>query len=178
MSALFKPLLTGVSFLLSLTATSAQRTDGGIPVHCPFTQESLERTGPLNSTGTQAFRFDTALAGNQDWYFSVTYNDTRGPHAPTARFDHAEQYFKGWLSIPENITDVHVCFRMFQGLEAKVGGQYNGCENVLGSECANDLMHSDLFPYRFESDGVPLCPGRPSRLCDGSTLQGEISHST
>ena len=101
MSTFRKRSLTILLSWLSLSDTHAQLTDGGIRTHCPF-RTSLNWTEGLNSTGTQAFRFDTALAGTQDWYFSVTYNDTRGPNAPSAPDNQADQAFRGWLSVPDD----------------------------------------------------------------------------
>jgi hypothetical protein len=134
------PLVHVLVALLSGLSCLAQNVNNTTDLDkCPRTIGSLDSTATVNSTGKVALRFDAAP--NEDWFFSVTLNDTRSSVLVSMLHD-----LQDYISFPQSTTTGRGCFYQFNGVNASVSGTgTNTCEGVLSAECV-DLLREISFP--------------------------------
>ncbi|KAH7073258.1 hypothetical protein FB567DRAFT_196422 [Paraphoma chrysanthemicola] len=133
---------------------------------CPRVIGTLSPNAPVNSTGLRSFRW---LDKMQDWYLTMSFNDTRSPFLVSQMHD-----LQGYISAPANSAAV-ACVHMLGGLNATAGGG-SGCDGVLSPECITWL--SDHMRYATRGSPRDLrCANNPNitelrRVC-GSDMASQ-----
>jgi hypothetical protein len=94
---------------------------------------SLDPSARVNTTGQVAFTWDTLRS--EEWYFSLTLNDTRSPTR-----NGQKESLQSYLSFPNSTTEARGVVFQFSGINASATGTgMNGCEGVLSTECFDKL---------------------------------------
>ncbi|UPX13501.1 uncharacterized protein EKO05_0004007 [Ascochyta rabiei] len=104
---------------------------------CPWLIEGeLSPNASVNSTGSVNLHWNALMMdpSQNDWTFTLTYNETRTQSAPTIH------YLQSYVSAPES-SDAKTCVTMFSGLNAtSSSGGRNGCDGVLDETCTKALQ--------------------------------------
>ena len=124
----------GLTALLSTSIAQAatnttNATDTG---SCPGIIRPYSPNAPINSTGFQSFRW---FQQEQDWYFTMTFNDTR-----SSSLTQSMHIFQSYVSAPVDIN-ASACIYVLPGINVEASGEW-GCDGVLSSECREWLMDS------------------------------------
>lgn len=102
-------------------------------------QGSNASGAPINSTGRSSFQLGAETNPSlrntsNDWYMSLTFNDTRAQGT-------AAQWLTSWLSVPNGASG-SACIYRLGGLNITATSTgSNGCYGVLSSPCISALQN-------------------------------------
>lgn len=160
---------------LLVTPSIAQNNTAPDLSTCLNTIGTLSSTAHVNTTGNQPFRFANPYSGDEDWYLSVTLNDTRSSLLVSTLHD-----IQGYISVPDEVEG-DACIYMFSGLDAAPGDGANGCEGLLSEDCINFLKREIRYPVSSARDreGRVRCYPAPMddearRVCGDALFQGGV----
>jgi hypothetical protein len=139
---------------------------------CDRDPDSFAPNAIVNSTGKVGFRFGEAndRINNNEWYLSVTYNDT-SRQKPIPGYLTAPHKLQGWLSGPSDASGL-ACIYKFSGVNASTSGLgMNGCNGILSAACISALGNITVSDIRDDDE----CPDfeatdEMKKQCGNSTI--------
>ncbi|KAH7402902.1 hypothetical protein BKA66DRAFT_564788 [Pyrenochaeta sp. MPI-SDFR-AT-0127] len=164
-----------VSVLFLLFTTTLTQSNGTDRRFCRYVVGNFDSNASVNSTGSRPFQFSNEFSGDQDWYLSVTVNDTRDPILVSSMHE-----VQGYISVAET-TQADICVYMFGGMNAPAGDEMDGCEGTISEECVNFLEREIRFPTPSVRDrnGERRCNPRPmddeaKKICGDALFRGPL----
>jgi hypothetical protein len=110
---------------------------------CPLhINRDFNPNAPINSSGSVNIHWNALMMDppQNDWIFTLTYNETRNRQQPYVKFD-TMHWLQGYISVP-NASEAQTCIHMFGGLNAtSSSSQQNGCDGVLDDACTSLLRN-------------------------------------
>lgn len=135
-----------LSFLSGLALAQNANNSTGNDTLCK-NQQTLDQisTGTVNSTGSDAFTWNSSVAGSEPWYISITLNET----VPDEPYTAAKRPITwSYLSVPGTTRNVSACIYQFEPRNATSTGNSSGndvgCAGVLPEGCTSYLQEALL----------------------------------